>query len=46
MRNPLRSLFERRGLNSHELLQFLSRGTQSVTGQSVNETTAMRVAAV
>lgn len=45
MNNPFRSLFEKR-IDSHELYQWLTRGNQSVSGQSVTEASAMRVAAV
>jgi HK97 family phage portal protein len=43
--NLFRGLFERR-TTSEELLSYLTRGVQSVSGQSVTETSAMRVAAV
>lgn len=47
MRNPLRALFERRNIaSSYDLLQYLLRGTSTASGQSVNESTAMNVAAV
>lgn len=47
MRNPLRALFDTRNIgNSHELLQLLLRGTQSKSGATVNEQTALNVAAV
>ncbi len=45
MNNPFRSFFEKR-IDSHELYQWLTRGNQSVSGQSVTEASAMRVAAV
>jgi HK97 family phage portal protein len=41
-----RGLFERRSIGSEELMRYLSRGVQSVSGQSVSESSAMRVAAV
>jgi HK97 family phage portal protein len=48
VRNPFVALFERRSIGtSHDLLQYLlGRGTSTVAGQTVNETTAMNVAAV
>lgn len=48
MRNPLRALFETRsGIGSpFDLLKFLARGYSTVSGQDVNETTALNVAAV
>lgn len=48
MRNPLRALFATKsGLGSSEaILDYLTRGSQSISGQHVNETSAMRVAAV
>ena len=50
MTNPLRALFrpsETRGaLDSQEIYEFLARGLRSVSGQNVNEGSAMRVAAV
>jgi HK97 family phage portal protein len=47
MRNPLRSLFERRSIgSSHELYQALTRGSRSLAGVDVNESTAMQIAAV
>lgn len=47
MRNPLRSLFETRSIgSSHELLQYFSRGTRSLAGVDISETTAMQIAAV
>ena len=44
--NVFRGLFERRATSSDEIMRYLMRGAQSVTGQSVNESSAMRVAAV
>lgn len=48
MRNPLRALFETRSIGSPaELLQYvIGAGLQTVAGATVNETTAMNVAAV
>lgn len=48
MRNPFAVLFERRSAigSSHDLLQYLLRGASTVAGVSVNETTALNVAAV
>lgn len=49
MRNPLRSLFdiETRGIgNSHELLSYLMRGSESTAGATVNEQSALNIAAV
>ena len=45
MINPFRALFESK-LTSEEVVRFLTAGSQSVSGQSVNESSAMRVAAV
>lgn len=47
MRNPFSALFERRSIGSpHELLTQLLGGLKTVSGQAVNEATAMNVAAV
>lgn len=47
MRNPFAALFERRSIgNSHDLVQYLLRGAQSVSGQTVTEHTALNIAAV
>jgi HK97 family phage portal protein len=48
LRNPLRALFERRsGINSpHDLLEYLTKGMTSKAGSTVNENTALNVAAV
>lgn len=44
MRNPLRALFEQK--QSPAVTEWLTRGTRSISGQSVTEQSAMRVAAV
>lgn len=47
MTNPFRALFETKAAHdSGDIYRFLSAGSQSVSGQSVTETSAMRVAAV
>jgi hypothetical protein len=47
VRNPFRTLFERRSVgSSYDLLQLLRRGQATVSGQTVNESTAFNVAAV
>lgn len=47
MRNPLRALFERKSIGSpYELSQVFMKGFQSLSGASVNESTALSVAAV
>lgn len=47
MRNPLRALFERRAIgSSYDLAQFMGRGSQSLAGVSISETTALKIAAV
>lgn len=48
MTNPLRALFpaQRKALDSAHLYELLTRGLTSVSGQSVTEQSAMRVAAV
>jgi HK97 family phage portal protein len=45
--NLFRGLFERRSIGtSHELLEYLTRGYRSLAGVTVNEATAMQIAAV
>jgi HK97 family phage portal protein len=47
VKNPFAPLFERRSIGtSHELLQYLLRGSSTVAGISVNEASALNVAAV
>jgi HK97 family phage portal protein len=46
MRNPLRALFELRQDFAPEVVRLLTMGNRSVSGQSVTEQSAMRVAAV
>jgi HK97 family phage portal protein len=47
VRNPLRALFERRGIaSSYDLLQYMLRGSSTNSGATVNESTSMNVAAV
>lgn len=47
MRNPFAPLFARKSIgSSHELLQHLLRGHTSISGQTVNEASALNVAAV
>lgn len=47
MTNPLRALFELRSIgNSADLLELLLKGGESIAGTSVNERTALNIAAV
>lgn len=47
MRNPLRALFDTRSIgSSYDLAQFITRGSQSLAGVSISETTALQIAAV
>lgn len=47
MRNPFGALFERRSIgSSHDLMTYLLKGYESVSGQLVNENTAFNVTAV
>lgn len=47
MKNPFAPLFERKSIgSSYELAQYLLKGVQSSSGQAVNETKALNLAAV